>query len=294
MMNAEIRDINGVLLWNMSGEDAQVVEGILNYLSDPSSVEALDLLIEAGEPSLRSTIASGLWSRLEAVSPACDDLRNPDLVEHTVSIEALLEPAWASMDSNHRVTLCFWSSDTRMHFRTTDCYRFDARPRSLWVGVHFWDADTGNTDSELGLFVDDVTFKFYDNGEYFWLELRRAPEKNEMMTEIVNFLMPPHIADESLAALYILGLPCDGTLDESDFVPLSRISETFEGMTRLVIEPPEEVIASVRESLIARTSGALRVALETMNETPHARHETRNASDLMRLLREVGGSISHD
>jgi hypothetical protein len=283
-MNAEINDVNGVLLWSMSGEESQVVEGILDYLSDPSSADALDLIIEAGEPSLRSEIASELRSRLAVISPECDDLRNSEFVDDTVRIEASLEPAWASMDNNYRVTLCFWSSDTRMHFRATDSHRFDARPQSLWVGAHFWNADTGNTDSELGLLVDDVMFSFDDNGEYFWLELRRAPATSEIVTEIVNLLTPPRVADESLAALYILGLPCDGTLDESDFVSLSQISETFRWMVRLVIDPPEGTVENVRESLIARTSGALRVALETMNETSHPSHATRNVSDLMRLL----------
>jgi hypothetical protein len=293
-MNAQINDANGVLLWSMSGEESQVVEGILDYLSDPSSADALDLIIEGGEPSLRSTIASGLRNRLAVISPECDDLRNPEFVDHSVSIEASLEPAWASIDDNHRLTLCFWSSDTRMHFRATDCYRFDLRPQSLWVGVHFWDADTGNTDSELGLLAENVVFNFYDNGEWFSLDLRRAPAKNEIVTEIVNRLTPPRIADESLAALYLLGLPCDGTLDESDFVSLSQFSETFEWMVRLVIDPPEGLVETVRESLLSRTSGALRVALETLNEMPHASHEDRNASDLIGLLREVGGHISRD
>ena len=294
VVKAEIHDVNKVLLWSMSGEESQVVEGILDYLSDPSSADALDLIIEGGEPSLRSTIASGLRNRLAVISPECDDLRNPEFVDHSVSIEASLEPAWASMDNNHRLTLCFWSSDTRMHIRATDCYRFDLRPHSLWVGVHFWDADTGNTDSELGLLAEDVMFNFYDNGEWFSLDLRRAPAKNEIATEIVNRLTPPRIADESLAALYLLGLPCDGTLDESDFVSLSQFSETFEWMVRLVIDPPEGLVETVRESLLSRTSGALRVALETLNEMPHASHEDRNASDLIGLLREVGGHISRD
>lgn len=293
-MNGQINDVNGVLLWSMSGEESQVVEGILDYLSDPSNADALDLIIEAGEPSLRAKIAGELRSRLAVISSECDDLCNSEFVDHTVSIEASLEPAWASMDDNHRVTLCFWSSDTRMHFRATDAHRFDAQPQSLWVGVHFWDADTGNTDSELGLLVDDVMFSFYDNGEHFWLELRRVPATGEIVTEIVNLLTPPHVTDESLAALYTLGLPCDGTLDESDFASLSQISETFEWMTRLVIEPPEGTVENVRGSLIARTSGALRVALETMNETPHPSHATRNVPDLMRLLREVGVRTFHD
>ena len=289
-MQAEITNVNRAVLRTLSGDENEVCAGVVAFAGATWSSEPIDVNFSQISPELRQSIASGVRRRLQAIGSGCVDLHDTAFSHSSITIAAPLEPGWVMEDEvSGRLALCFWADDFTLHFRTMDAGFLHIQPYQLWASINFWNPDTGNQDDELGLFVRDVMFELHQNSQWFHLELTPAPDNRSISRRIAEFVSVVN-DDEPIAALYMLGLPCDGTLDEDDFSVLARLSSTFDSMTNLVIDPPAACVDQVRELLTSRTTGGVRVVLEALNALSQLHHNEKNEIDWPAVLLRLRAS----
>jgi hypothetical protein len=152
-----------------------------------------------------------------------------------------------------------------MYWLGLDGAALNVLPKEVWCEMRTWHADVGGLDQQLGVLVDRVMYQLQEDPESFWLRLTRQSDDAEVARSIIEFLVPPFGGSESVAALYLLGLPCDGSLGEEEFESLASIDDSLEWMTSLIIMPPPAVVNQVRGGLTERTTGAVQYLLKSLS-----------------------------
>jgi hypothetical protein len=250
----------------LSGDPTAVETAVLDFLREHLASEFLRLDVKEAEPAFRDRLADATRLLLESQCIDPHDATDPDAWQFNVQIADNLGPAWAIYDTaESHLTICFWPSDSTMYWLGLDGAALNVLPEEVWCEMRSWHADVGGLDQQLGVLVDRVMYQLREDPESFLLRLTRQSDDAEVARSIIEFLVPPSGISESVAALYLLGLPCDGSLGEEEFESLASIDDSLEWMTSLIIMPPPAVVNQVRRELTERTTGTVRNILQSLS-----------------------------
>jgi hypothetical protein len=251
-----------------SGNPSAVATAVANLLIEHSDADHLRLDVKDSDPAFCGLVAETTRLLLESRCIEPYDATDPEEWQLHVQIAEDLGPAWATHDrAKGHLTIWLWSSQSTMHWLNFDTTDLRVAPREIWCQVSSWHPDVGGVDHQLGVLVDHVMYRSHQDPESFQLVLQRLPDDAEIARSIIESLASPPGISRFIAALYVLGLPCDGSLGEDEFRTLGSIDDDLRWMTRMTIVPPPGVVEQVRSGLTERNTGAVRVLLKSLKST---------------------------
>jgi hypothetical protein len=248
----------GVPVRVLSGKPEAVEEGVQSFFAAHPTAEYVRLDMTDATPSFRRRLAEATRLHFESESSEPRDAKEPAAWQTRVEASKDLDPSWAVYDAGQgHLAVCLWTSNETMLRVILDGVQPHINPQELWCRIGSWDPDVGGVDHQLGLLTDHLMYTLHQDPESFSLSLAKRPDDVTVTRAIVDFVTPPSVVSGTIAALYLLGLPCDGSLGESEFATLARHFRDFEWMDVLIVAPPSSIQSAVRRELSERTADAV-------------------------------------
>jgi hypothetical protein len=292
-VQATVIDRSGAALRDLRGDQAQVAMELLSFLAGEWDLRDFALALAEPSAELAQRLTAAARDRLlsESVEPV--DATDWGYDSFSVRIAAELGPSWALMDVwERRLTICLWTSERIMQLLVFEDGGFAVQPAELWVSKWTWDGDSGTNGYELGLLLEGCVFERLCNSEQENLDL--SPKaSNACTSKRIIDAVATTVGKSILPQLYLMGLPCDGSLSEEEFAVLAQVDEGFAWMTELIVAPPERLVDRVRAELAKRATGPIdpnltsAIGLARIRSSPGAEPDWPT---ILRILRRDVGS----